>query len=84
MLMLESGTLDQNVKDMYEAAQKLKTGKSEKVRKIINNAIDRDHRGRLSLNTAKPMFTETKDLGSQNTPWCCAAPHSCQTICYYV
>jgi hypothetical protein len=58
--LLESGSLPAKVTAMYEAALVLKTGKRDKIRDIINSAIDRKEDGKLILDTCKPIFTQTE------------------------
>ena len=58
--LLESGSLPAKVTAMYSAALTLKTGKRDRVRDIINSAIDRKMDGKLALNTCKPIFSQTE------------------------
>ena len=58
--LMESGSLPAKVTAMYSAALTLKTGKRDRVRDIINSAIDRSMDGKLALNTCKPIFSQTE------------------------
>ena len=60
--LLESGCLHEKVTEMYSAALTLTTGKRDRIRDIINSAIDRKMDGKLALNTCKPIFTQTQAL----------------------
>ncbi len=72
--LMESGSLPAKVTDMYSAALTLKTGKRDRVRDIINSAIDRKMDGKLTLDTCKPIFTQTEALKcSKHAMFICAA-----------
>ncbi len=83
--LLESGSLPANVTAMYSAALTLKTGKRDRIRDIINSAIDRKLDGKLALNTCKPLFSQTEAFKcSKHAMFICAA-HTWLTYlkCYW-
>ena len=61
--LLESGSLPAKITAMYRAALTLKTGKRDRIRDIVNNAIDRRFDGKLDMNTCNPIFNQTQAHG---------------------
>ena len=60
--MYKSGQLPTWLAEEWEKASAMKSGRQERQREIVNNAIDRKADGRLLMNTDKPMFAELQAL----------------------
>ena len=61
--LLESGSLPPKIANMYRVALTLKTGKRDRIRDIVNSAIDRRFDGKLNMNTSKPIFNQPEAHG---------------------
>ena len=56
--MYKSGQLPSWLAAEWEKTTKMKAGRQERQRELVNNAIDRKENGKLMVNTDKPMFAE--------------------------
>ena len=56
--MYNSGQLPSWLAAEWEKTTKMKAGRQERQRELVNNAIDRKDNGKLMVNTDKPMFAE--------------------------
>ena len=54
--LLDAGLLNENIRAKWKAALALKAGKQDALREIVNQAIDRDAKGKLTQNPKKPIF----------------------------
>ena len=55
--LLDQGSLPDFIKQAYQEAQKLKTGKVQAIRQIVNNVLDRDPKnGSLVVNLENPAL----------------------------
>ena len=59
--LMDAGLLNENIVAKWKAAQDLKAGKQDMLREIVNQAIDRDARGKLTQNPKKPIFESVED-----------------------
>ncbi|CAE7612564.1 unnamed protein product [Symbiodinium microadriaticum] len=64
--MYKSGQLPSWLAEEWEKASAMKSGRQERQREIVNNAIDRKADGRLLMNTDKPMFAELQATFTKN------------------
>ena len=60
--LYRNGQLPTWLAEEWEKANAMKSGRQERQREIVNNAIDRKADGRLLMNTDKPMFAELQAL----------------------
>ena len=60
--LYKSNQLPTWLAEEWEKASMMKSGRQERQREIVNNAIDRKADGRLLMNTDKPMFAELQAL----------------------